>query len=120
MYLLLALSYAYPSSGIFTRGRLLTTFFAILEFIGFYDVGSAWTGVSPFSERNSINTQVVTDGQSPFRAEIQNFKNPWLQSYGAGIRTVLLGYYLKFDLAYPIEDNVAGDPQFYFSLGYDF
>jgi hypothetical protein len=103
----------------FYQGPIASNFFRNLEFVGFYDIGSAWTGVSPFNEKNSINTEVVQDGPL-FRAEIQNFKNPWLQSYGAGIRTVLLGFYVKLDAAYPIEDNVVGKPRFYLSLGYDF
>ena len=109
----------------FYQGPISSNFFRNLEFIGFYDVGSAWTGPSPFNENNSINTEIRTDRRSdgtggPFRAEIQNFKNPWLMSYGAGIRTVLLGFYVKLDAAYPIEDNVVGKPRFYLSLGYDF
>ena len=103
----------------FYQGPIASNFFRNLEFIGFYDIGSAWTGPSPFNEKNSINTEVIQEDPI-FRAEIQNFKNPWLQSYGAGIRTVLLGYYLKFDLAYPIEDEIIGKPRFYLSLGYDF
>ena len=104
----------------FYQGPIASNFFRNLEFVGFYDAGSAWTGPSPLSRKNSINTEVRTDRGSPFRAEIQNFKNPWLQSYGAGVRTVLLGYYVKFDLAYPVEDNIVGKPRFYLSLGYDF
>ncbi len=103
----------------FYQGPIASNFFRNLEFIGFYDVGSAWTGASPFNEKNSINTEVIQEDPI-FRAEIQNFKNPWLQSYGAGIRTVLLGFYVKLDAAYPIEDNVVGKPRFYLSLGYDF
>lgn len=107
------------------RGPITSNFFRNLEFIGFYDVGSAWTGASPFSEKNSLNTEVITAGEpgepSTITVEVQNFKNPWIQSYGAGVRTVLLGYYLKLDMAYPIEDNIVGDkPRFYITLGYDF
>lgn len=103
----------------FYQGPIASNFFRNLEFIGFYDIGSAWTGASPFNEKNSINTEVIQEDPI-FRAEIQNFKNPWLQSYGAGIRTVLLGFYVKLDAAYPIEDNIVGKPRFYLSLGYDF
>jgi hypothetical protein len=109
-----------PIVRFFYRGPIASNFFRNLEFVGFYDVGSSWTGNSPFSEENSLNTEVIEDG-GPFRAEIKNFKNPWLQSYGAGVRTVLLGYYLKFDLAYPIEDNIVADrPRLFLTLGYDF
>jgi hypothetical protein len=109
-----------PIVRFFYRGPIASNFFRNLEFVGFYDVGSSWTGNSPFSEENSLNTEVIDDG-GPFRAELRNFKNPWLQSYGAGVRTVLLGYYLKLDLAYPIEDNIVADrPRLFLTLGYDF
>ncbi|WPP49874.1 TolB-like translocation protein [Catalinimonas niigatensis] len=109
-----------PIVRFFHRGPIASNFFRNLEFVGFYDIGSSWTGNSPFNEENSLNTEVIDDG-GPFRAEIKNFKNPWLQSYGAGIRTVLLGYYLKFDVAYPIEDNIVAEkPKLYLTLGYDF
>ena len=88
--------------------------------MGFYDIGSSWTGNSPFSNENSVNTQIIKNEGSPFQAKIKNFKNPWLSSYGFGLRTVLLGYYMKFDLAYPIEDYKVGKPRFLVSLGYDF
>ncbi len=109
----------FPVIRYFFRGPIASNFFRNLEFIGFYDVGSSWTGNSPFNEKNSLNTEIIEDG-GPFRVELQNFKNPWLMSYGGGVRTVLLGYYLKFDIAYPIEDNIVGKPRFFLTLGYDF
>jgi len=104
----------------FVRGPISSNFFRNLLFVGFYDIGSAWTGKSPFATVNSVNTQILDYEGSPFSAVIQNFKNPWLSSYGFGLRTVLLGYYMKFDLAYPIEDYRIGKPRFLVSLGYDF
>jgi len=103
-----------------TRGPITSNFLRNLQFIGFYDIGSAWTGSSPFATENSVNTEVIAPSGSPFKARIQNFKNPWLSSYGFGVRTVLLGYYVKFDIAYPIEDLVRKDPKFLLTLGYDF
>ena len=67
-----------------------------------------------------MNTEIIAPNGSPFKARIQNFKNPWLSSYGFGVRTVLLGYYVKFDIAYPIEDLVRKEPKFLLTLGYDF
>jgi len=103
-----------------TRGPIASNFLRNLQFIGFYDIGSAWTGSSPFATENSVNTEILAPEGSPFKARIQNFKNPWLSSYGFGVRTVLLGYYVKFDIAYPIEDLVRQDPKFLLTLGYDF
>jgi len=103
-----------------TRGPISSNFLRNLQFIGFYDIGSAWTGSSPFATENSVNTEILAPEGSPFKARIQNFKNPWLSSYGFGVRTVLLGYYVKFDIAYPIEDLVRMDPKFLLTLGYDF
>jgi len=102
------------------RGPIASNFLRNLQFIGFYDIGSAWTGSSPFATENSVNTEILAPEGSPFKARIQNYKNPWLSSYGFGARTVLLGYYVKFDVAYPVEDYVVKDPKFLVTLGYDF
>ncbi len=100
------------------NGPVRSSFLGNLQFIGFFDIGSAWTGASPFSPDNSIS--IITVGDDSFTAEIQTFKNPWLMSYGAGMRTVILGYFMKMDLAWPIEDNAVGSAKFYFTLGHDF
>lgn len=118
--LLFNLELRLPVVRYFVRGPIASNFFRNLQFIGFYDIGSAWTGATPFAKNNSVNTEVIKTPGSPFEATIKNFKNPWLQSYGAGVRTVLLGYYLKFDVAWPIEDYHTESPQYYLTLGFDF
>lgn len=102
------------------RGPIASNFLRNIQLIGFYDIGSAWTGPSPFATENSVNTEVLNPGSSPFKAKIQNYKNPWLSSYGFGVRTMLLGYYVKFDVAYPVEDLQRQDTKYLFTLGYDF
>ena len=47
-------------------------------------------------------------------------KNPFLIGYGAGVRTMLLGYYVKFDYAWGLEDGIINKPIAYLTLGYDF
>lgn len=116
--LLLNFELRLPIVRYFYNGPIRSSFLGNLQFIGFYDVGSAWTGASPFSQDNSISIVTVSEGS--FEAEIQTFKNPWLMSYGAGMRTVILGYFMKMDMAWPIEDNSVGSPKFYFTLGHDF
>jgi len=108
----------FPLVRYFYNGPIRSSFFSNLQLVGFFDIGSAWTGVSPFSRDNSIS--IITVGDDSFVAEIQTFKNPWLMGYGAGLRTVILGYFMKFDLAWPIEDDNTGKTKFYFTLGHDF
>ena len=110
----------FPAVRYFYNGPISSNFLKNLLFTGFFDVGSSWSGVSPFQRDNSVNTVIIKNEGSPFQAEIQNFKNPWLSSYGVGLRTVVLGYYMKFDLAWPIENYEIGKVKFYVTLGYDF
>ncbi|NJL14674.1 MAG: hypothetical protein HC913_17840 [Microscillaceae bacterium] len=99
--------------------RVNSNFLKNLQIAGFYDIGTAWTGISPFNRENSTNTRRII--QPPFEAIVNDFKNPWLVGYGFGVRTILLSYYLKMDVAWAVEDFVTTDtPRFYFTLGYDF
>ena len=101
-----------------SNGPISSNFFRNLQFIGFFDAGSAWTGVSPFHEDNSVSTETIQ--QSTFTISLKNYRNPWLYSYGVGLRTILLGYYMKFDVGWPVEDYNVGSPKLMVTLGYDF
>ncbi len=101
--------------------RINNNFLKNLMFVGFTDIGSAWTDGNPFTRENSINTRTVGNPSTPFTATVINFKNPFLFGYGFGARTFLLGYYLKLDLAWSVEDYVpTKEPKIYVSFGYDF
>lgn len=107
-----------PIASIFYSGPVGSSFIKNFQLVGFFDIGSSWTGISPFKEDNNISTVVVKD--SNFEAQIQTFKSPWLMGYGVGMRSVIFGYFMKFDLAFPYEDNEVGDAKFYITLGHDF
>jgi hypothetical protein len=110
-----------PFSQYFSKSSLTSSFLRNLQFVGFYDIGTAWMGRNgPFSRQNSLNTEVVGGGDNPFRATVTNFKNPFLMGYGVGARTTILGYFVKFDYAWGIEDKEIGKPRMYLSLGQDF
>ncbi|QSE97934.1 TolB-like translocation protein [Fulvivirga lutea] len=99
-------------------GPISSNFFRNLQFTGFFDIGSAWSGKSPFSDDNSISNVTIEEGG--FQIDLRNFQNPWLYSYGVGFRTMILGYYMKLDVAWPVEDFVTQDVRYQVSLGYDF
>jgi hypothetical protein len=103
------------------RGNITSNFLRNLQFVGFTDVGTAWNGTSgPFSRENSLNTERFGGSPTPFRVTLTNFKNPFLIGYGVGARTMLLGYYVKFDYAWGIENKLTNKPIAYVTLGYDF
>jgi outer membrane protein assembly factor BamA len=101
-----------------TNGPIASNFFKNLQFTAFYDVGTSWSGKAPFSSDNSVSYDVIKNG--PFEAQIKNYLNPWLYSYGVGVRTVVFSYYLKFDLAWPVENYQVGNPKGFLTLGFDF
>ncbi len=101
-----------------TNEPITSNFFRNMQIIGFYDIGTSWSGKPPFTDGTSVSYNVIE--QNPFTAQINNYLNPWLYSYGVGLRTVMLGYYMKFDLAWPVENFEVQDPRFMFTLGFDF
>lgn len=101
-----------------SNGPIASNFFRNLQFIGFYDVGTSWSGKPPFSSETSVSYNVIRNG--PFTAQIKNYLNPWLYSYGVGVRTVVFSYYLKFDLAWPVQNYQVGRPRGFLTLGFDF
>ena len=109
-----------PVFSYLTRGNITSNFIRNFQLVGFYDIGSAWNDSAPWERINDQNTEVINTEGSPFTITLNNFNNPWLQSYGAGLRTVLLNYYVKFDVARPIRNYEAEDLKFYVTLGFNF
>ena len=90
------------------------------QLVGFSDIGASWYGPNPFNSKNTLNTNVINNQGPAFTATVINFRNPLLYGYGLGIRTFLLGYYVKYDLAWGIKDGQSLSPVSYITLGYDF
>ena len=101
-----------------TNGPIKSNFLRNFQVISFIDIGSVWTGKPPFKDGRPITRHY--DGPAPFEAEIVKYQNPWLGGYGWGLRTVLFGYYLKFDVATPYLDGETRTKRIYFTLGLDF
>jgi hypothetical protein len=101
-----------------TNGPIASNFFRNLQFISFFDIGSSWTGSIPIGTANAGLIREVKNG--PFDIQIKEYLNPWLYSYGAGFRTMMFGYYMKFDLAWPTVNYKVQDPRLQVTLGFDF
>lgn len=99
--------------------RIRSSFFRNFQVVGFFDVGSAWTGPSPYSDDNPLNTTVFAGGDN-IQVKVTYFRDPIVAGYGAGIRSMLFGYFIRLDYAWGIETRQVQDPKLYISLGMDF
>ena len=99
---------------------LKSDFLNNFQIVGFTDVGTAWTGKSPYDDDNSLYTQVFGGPPNPVTVVVQTKREPIVAGYGWGIRSRVLGYFMRLDWAHGWEDGKIGKRVFYFSLGLDF
>ena len=97
-----------------------TEFVKQFQIVGFGDVGTAWNGPDPYSDENAFNTRTITSGGSDVTVRLNNKKGPLVGAIGFGFRTKILGYYIRYDHAYGIEDGQFLEPRGHLSLGLDF
>ncbi|MBC7451638.1 MAG: PD40 domain-containing protein [Cytophagales bacterium] len=117
-YFLFNAEFRVPVIKFLYSGSVSSAFLRNFQLIAFTDIGASWNGVSPFSSNNSLNTTVISTPS--FTADVTNYRNPFLYGYGLGARTFMLGYYVKFDVAWGVKYNQQLDPRFYLTFGYDF
>lgn len=93
--------------------------FQITQFI---DLGTAWNGAySGIKRPETRYTRVPGGGLAPVAVvKKAGGIGPFAGGYGFGARSTLLGYFVKFDAAWPMNVFFKGKPIMYFSLGLDF
>ena len=71
----------------------------------FFDAGVAWFGLGPNQEENPLNTVLVsTPPDNPnITIEARYFRDPTVYGYGVGLRSTMLGYFVKFDYGWGVE-----------------
>jgi outer membrane protein assembly factor BamA len=97
---------------------LRSDFFNNFQIVGFADVGTAWTGSTPYSDENSLFTRKIFEG--PLVITVREQREPIVAGYGIGLRSRILGYFVRADYAWGVEDFVISKPIFYLSLSLDF
>ena len=88
-----------------------------LQITAFADAGAAWTGPDPYSEENSFNRLTIL--HNPLTITLRNQREPIVAGYGFGVRSRLLGYFVRADWAWGVDDGVVQPRVFYFSLSLD-
>ncbi|MFD1552752.1 hypothetical protein DNU06_08700 [Putridiphycobacter roseus] len=92
-------------------------FFRHFQIVAFGDVGSAWTGPHPLSPENYFNNHKIDN--YPIQINIQNLIEPIVGDVGFGFRSKLMGYFIKLDIAWGIEDLRFLKPVTQISLNLD-
>lgn len=113
----------WPIFSFLSNKPIKSAFIKNFQMIGFFDIGSAYNGLTPFNEKNPYITQQVTPNgnQTPVVVEANYYRNPTVMGTGGGFRTTLLGYFLRVDLAWGIDGGIVNKkPMWLFSFSKDF
>lgn len=90
------------------------------QVIGFMDVGMAWNGVNPLSKENTENTQDYFYQGTSMIVTVVNQKNPLVGGAGFGFRSRLLGYFVRLDFGWGIDNWIVQKRIIGLSLTTDF
>ncbi|HDR68740.1 MAG TPA: hypothetical protein ENN61_06770, partial [Bacteroidaceae bacterium] len=88
------------------------------QVIGFADIGTAWSGLHPFTDDNAYNEETIVNG--PLTIRIDSNRDPVVAGYGFGVRSTLFGYFIRLDWAWGLENWEVQPRIFYLSLSLDF
>ncbi len=95
-------------------------FISNFQLVPFFDIGTAWVGPDPYSDENTYNQITVRENQY-ITATVINVRDPIVAGYGGGVRSKLFGYFMRFDVAWGIQDReIIRKPVYYLSLSLDF
>jgi hypothetical protein len=110
------------------RAPVFSTFFnrpinnALLrnfQLVQFIDLGTAWNGSYDNFERPSVRYQDPTNQSVTVKVKAGGI-GPLAGGYGFGARSTLLGYFVRFDMAWQMNGFFQGKPMSYIALGLDF
>lgn len=108
----------FPIVKYFANRPLNSDFLNNFQIVAFTDFGSAWSGLTPSSDKNAYTTETIREGA--ITVVIDKNRAPVIMGYGLGLRSRLLGYFFRLDWAYGVERDVILPRIFYFSLNLDF
>ena len=122
-FLLLSTELRIPFVQLIAPKKLSSSFLNSLQFILFGDFGTAWTGITPYSDDNCLYTRYIYWGANETNTiKIKRQVEPFIGGFGFGLRAKILGYFLRFDYSWGVEDFKIHNKKgiFMFSIGTDF
>lgn len=118
-FLLMNAEYRLPVFRILSENHLRSNFLRDMQLTCFFDLGTAWYGLTPFSSENEANSYIY-EAPPAILFRIKQFNDPLIGALGMGFRTRILGYFVKLDYAWGIENLRFRSPMLHFSIGHDF
>ena len=107
-----------PLFSTFINRPINNAFLRNFQLVQFFDFGTAWNGRFDNFKRPTF---VYSQLGNPVTVTIKRPGiGPFVGGYGFGARSVLLGYFLRFDAGWPMSGFFRDKPQLYVSLGLDF
>jgi WD40 repeat protein len=97
---------------------LRSNFLNSVQVVGFGDIGTAWSGKSPWDDFNGYATERLTNG--PVSVTLDSNRNPIVSGVGVGGRAQILGYFVRADWAWGIDNGYILPRIFYLSFSLDF
>jgi outer membrane protein assembly factor BamA len=113
-YLIYNEEFRLPIYNTFFKKNIKSGFIKNLQFILFADFGTAWKGFYP-TAKNVVSQSIYGSADKGVLVYIDN---SFALGYGTGIRTKILGYFIRTDFAWRV--NGGKKPMLHFSLATDF
>ena len=107
-----------PVFSTFFNRPINNAFLRNFQLVQFVDLGTAWNG-----KYNDFKRPSVSYGQTgnPLAVKIEaGGVGPFAGGYGFGARSTLLGYFIRYDVAWEMNGVFQGKPKMYVALGLDF
>lgn len=117
-FALLSAELRWPPFTTFFQPTTLNPLLENFQIVGFSDIGAAWTGADPYNEDNEFNH--VTVSQNPVTVTVNNNREPIIWDFGFGLRGQFLGYFVRADWGWGVDDGLLLDRVFQLSLTTDF
>ena len=96
------------------KSKILNNF----QVIAFGDIGTAWSGDSPWTGKNAWDNEEFVKG--PVKVILDTNRDPIVGGFGFGLRTMLFGYFVRADWAWGVENSLYLPRVFYLSFSLDF
>ena len=119
-FLLLTTELRVPFVQLIAGRKVSNRFLNSLQFLVFGEIGTAWTGATPYSPDNCLYTRWIFDKYLIIKINRQ--VDPWVQGFGIGLRGSLFGYFMRLDYAWGLENMTIykKNGMLMFSIGLDF